>query len=187
MSLAVVLIAAAPAAAVVAIAYYTKRRSATVLSALALSALGLATGSPAYAALDVGVVILATILVWPELKAAAEQRREVREQAKKSKNKNNSYTPLQEVTDVNSQSPGRIPLLNNSSTNKVELRQPPAERKDKKSDMHKIDPEAFIDENPSSFATFEEAKAWAVRNPGKTFTRSPNGIGFSPAKTSSLK
>ena len=85
MSLAVILIAAVPAAAVAAVAYYSKRRSITLLSAAAASALGLATGNPAYVALDVGAVILATILVWPDLKAAAELRRQIRLAAKQVK------------------------------------------------------------------------------------------------------
>jgi hypothetical protein len=85
MSLAVILIAAVPAAAVAAVAYYSKRRSITLLSAAAASALGLATGNPAYAALDVGAVILSTILVWPELKAAAELRRQIRLATKQTK------------------------------------------------------------------------------------------------------
>lgn len=187
MSIAVILIAAVPAAAVVAVAYYTKRRSVTVLSALALSALGLATGSPVYAALDVGAVILATVLVWPELKAAAEQRREIRKQAKHSKNSNDSYTPLHEVPDLKHQSHGTRPLLTTSIPKSAERRQPPLEHKNKNFDIYEIEPAAFNNENPSSFATFDEAKAWAVRNPGRTFTRNPNGTGFAPSKNSSPK
>ena len=85
MSFAIILIAVVPAVAVAAVAYFSKRRSITLLSAATASALGLATGNPAYGALDVGAVILTTILVWPELKAAAELRRQIRLAAKQTK------------------------------------------------------------------------------------------------------
>ncbi|MFA7503600.1 MAG: hypothetical protein WCZ28_02765 [Burkholderiaceae bacterium] len=32
------------------------------------------------------------------------------------------------------------------------------------------------------FATFDEAKEWAKTNPGKSFTRNPNGPGFIPVR-----
>lgn len=32
------------------------------------------------------------------------------------------------------------------------------------------------------FATFEEAKVWAMGNVGKSFTRNPNGPGFVPVQ-----
>ena len=37
-----------------------------------------------------------------------------------------------------------------------------------------------IIEEPSYFKTFEEARNWAIDNPGKVITRSPNSIGFVP-------
>jgi hypothetical protein len=33
-------------------------------------------------------------------------------------------------------------------------------------------------ENCSAFSNFQEAKTWAVKNPGRVITRSPNGTGF---------
>ena len=37
-----------------------------------------------------------------------------------------------------------------------------------------------IVEEPSYFKTYEEARSWAIDNPGKEFIRSPDGIGFVP-------
>jgi len=36
----------------------------------------------------------------------------------------------------------------------------------------------FNADSESYFKTFEEAMSWSKNNPGKTFTRSPNGKGF---------
>jgi len=37
-----------------------------------------------------------------------------------------------------------------------------------------------IVEEPSYFKTYEEARSWAIDNPGKEFIRSPDRIGFVP-------
>ena len=36
----------------------------------------------------------------------------------------------------------------------------------------------YVKKDPDYFETFQEAMAWAKRNPGKTITRSPDGNGF---------
>ena len=65
MSAIVILIAAAPAVAVVAVALYTKSKLATFIAAVIAATLGVVTGSPAYIALDLLFVAVATYLAWP--------------------------------------------------------------------------------------------------------------------------
>ena len=59
-------IAAIPAVAVAVISSTTGSRMATLLAALIAVAVGLLTGNPAYAALDVGCVAIAIWLSWPQ-------------------------------------------------------------------------------------------------------------------------
>ncbi len=37
---------------------------------------------------------------------------------------------------------------------------------------------SYREKETGAFSTFEEAKKWAMENPGKSFTRAPNGNGF---------
>lgn len=38
--------------------------------------------------------------------------------------------------------------------------------------------EEYEDPEPDFFHSFQEAKKWALNNPGRTITRSPDGKGF---------
>jgi len=75
MSPVVFAIAAIPAAVVVVVAATTRSRPKTALASIIGCLLGALTGSPTYAALDVGLVVLATYLAWPLPDPAATQRK----------------------------------------------------------------------------------------------------------------
>ena len=58
------LIALVPAVVVILVAIWTESKGATLLAALIAALLGLLTGSPAYAVLDLGAVAIATLFAW---------------------------------------------------------------------------------------------------------------------------
>ena len=64
MSLVVVLIAALPAVAVVVVAETTRNKAAIVAAAIAAATLGLRTGNPAFAGVDLLAVALALYISW---------------------------------------------------------------------------------------------------------------------------
>jgi hypothetical protein len=68
MSLTVLAIAAIPAIAVVVVAVRTNSITATTLAAIAAGSIGIFTGSPHYALLDIFAVAVATWLAWPDAK-----------------------------------------------------------------------------------------------------------------------
>lgn len=73
LSLTVLAIAIAPAAIVATVAVRTKSRNATGVAAAIASVVGLSTGSPHYALLDVFAVAVATFMFWPRA-GAVEQK-----------------------------------------------------------------------------------------------------------------
>ena len=58
------LIALVPAVVVLLIAIQTENKAATLIAAVLAALLGLLTGSPAYAALDLAAVVVATVFAW---------------------------------------------------------------------------------------------------------------------------
>lgn len=70
MSVLIFAIAAIPAAVVAVVATVTKSRAKTLATAALASLIGALTGSPAYLALDLGFVAIASYMAWPPLDPA---------------------------------------------------------------------------------------------------------------------
>lgn len=101
MSLTVLLIALVPAVGVIVVANTTRNKGAVVIAAMVATAVGAATGNPAYTGLDLVFVGIATYISWqiaktpihrtPEEVAAAQEKARVErikaEEAKAKRNK----------------------------------------------------------------------------------------------------
>lgn len=65
MSSTVLLIAAVPAVVVACVGWTTRSRIAITIAAVIAASLGLLTGSPQYAGIDLLAVVIATWIAWP--------------------------------------------------------------------------------------------------------------------------